>query len=182
MRDFRQNIFRIILASLVVVKLASCGHSQINQPSQIKKKIDVDSKPKNITPSKTVQPQNASQPRNKLQAFYTRWQGTPYQYGGLTSKGIDCSGFVYLAYKNVFNYPLPRMTRHQLRLGRRIEKNELQFGDLVFFKTSKKVWHVGIYTSNERFVHASTSKGVITSHLQNPYWKSKYRVARRIEF
>ena len=125
-------------------------------------------------------PENARN-RQDLQSFYRRWKGTPYKYGGLSTNGIDCSGFVFLVYKEVFNFSLPRMTRHQLRFGQRIERSELEIGDLVFFKTGKKVWHVGIYVGNNQFIHASTSKGVITSNLDNQYWTSKYRVARRIK-
>ncbi|MCW8879339.1 MAG: NlpC/P60 family protein [Kangiellaceae bacterium] len=159
---------------MLVVELIGCSHSPTNYPKPSKK---VTGATKTVS---ATQPEEA-QSQQGLQSFYRRWKGTPYKYGGLSSRGVDCSGFVFLAYKDVFNFSLPRMTRHQLRYGQRIEKSELQAGDLVFFKTSKKVWHVGIYIGDNRFIHASTSKGVITSNLDNPYWNSKYRVARRIE-
>ena len=175
MRIIDRNIFRLLLCSLLAIKLFGCSHSPKSYPQPPKERVEA---PK---PTSFKQPQR-SRFRQDLQSFYRRWQGTPYQYGGLSEQGVDCSGFVFLAYQDVFDLSLPRMTTHQLRYGKRIERTELQVGDLVFFKTSKKVWHVGIFIGNDQFIHASTSKGVITSNLNNGYWNSKYRVARRISF
>jgi lipoprotein Spr/probable lipoprotein NlpC len=117
---------------------------------------------------------------SKLYAQYQSWQGTPYQLGGLSKKGIDCSGFVYLTFKDKFGVKLPRTTATQVKRGKRIYIGQLQAGDLIFFKTGWKTRHVGIYLSDGRFLHASTSKGVIISRLDNVYWKKKYWRAQRI--
>lgn len=111
-----------------------------------------------------------------------QWHGTPYRYGGLDHQGIDCSGFVYLTFRDRFGMQLPRTTEAQTELGTRIERDELLPGDLVFFKTGSgsSGLHVGIYDKDDQFIHASTSQGVMRSSLQNIYWKRAYWQARRI--
>ena len=115
-----------------------------------------------------------------LRKEFAYWRGTPYQLGGNSKRGIDCSAFVMNVYKDSFNFKLPRTTETQVNKGYHVYKNQLQIGDLVFFKTGWRTRHVGIYMGNNEFMHASTSKGVITSNLDNVYWKSKYWQARRI--
>lgn len=110
------------------------------------------------------------------------WRGTPYRYGGLSRRGVDCSGFVYLTFRDRFNLQLPRSTRAQTDIGTRIDKHQLLPGDLVFFKTGRgeNGLHVGIYDSDNQFIHASTSQGVIRSSLENSYWQKAFWQARRI--
>ncbi|MGF1864049.1 NlpC/P60 family protein [Enterovibrio norvegicus] len=114
-----------------------------------------------------------------LSAYYEEWQGTPYQWGGVNKKGIDCSAFTQIAYRTVFQHALPRTTRQQVKLGDKITLNAAQHGDLVFFKTGAQRFHVGIYVGEKQFMHASSSKGVIISRLDNPYWASKFWQVRR---
>ncbi|MDC9580898.1 NlpC/P60 family protein [Xenorhabdus sp. PR6a] len=111
-----------------------------------------------------------------------QWDGTPYRYGGMDRHGIDCSGFVYRTFYDRFNIRLPRTTHEQTTIGTRISKDDLMPGDLVFFKTGsgKSGLHVGIYDTNNQFIHASTSKGVIRSSLDNVYWRRVFWQARRI--
>ncbi len=111
-----------------------------------------------------------------------KWRGTPYRYGGLSRSGIDCSGFVYRTFRERFGIQLPRTTRQQSEIGTRISKKELLPGDLVFFKTG---WgegglHVGIYDTQNQFIHASTSRGVMRSSLSNIYWRKVFWQARRL--
>ncbi|MGE9552180.1 C40 family peptidase [Erwinia amylovora] len=111
-----------------------------------------------------------------------QWRGTPYRYGGMSRGGIDCSGFVYMTFRDRFDLQLPRTTEAQTDIGTRISKNELLPGDLVFFKTGggENGLHVGIYDTDNQFIHASTSQGVIRSSLNNVYWKKVFWQARRI--
>ncbi len=111
-----------------------------------------------------------------------KWRGTPYRYGGLSRSGIDCSGFVYRTYRERFGIQLPRTTRQQSELGERISKKDLLPGDLVFFKTGRGEagLHVGIYDTRNQFIHASTSRGVMRSSLNNQYWRKVFWQARRL--
>ncbi|MEN8198604.1 MAG: NlpC/P60 family protein [Thermodesulfobacteriota bacterium] len=117
----------------------------------------------------------------KLLSQYILWQGTPYRMGGLSKNGIDCSGFVHITFRSKFGYAIPRTTRTQVQLGSRVSKNALLPGDLVFFKTGLFSRHVGIYINDSKFIHASTSRGVMVSNLNERYWKNKYWTARRLD-
>lgn len=112
----------------------------------------------------------------------SEWRGTPYRYGGMSRGGIDCSGFVYLTFRDRFELQLPRTTEAQTDIGTRIDKADLLPGDLVFFKTGsgENGLHVGIYDTDNQFIHASTSQGVIRSSLDNVYWRKVFWQARRI--
>ena len=91
------------------------------------------------------------------------WQGVPYQYGGLSPQGVDCSGFVYLTFLSQLNMKVPRTTSALMQEGEPAARNELEVGDLVFFKTGPGNRHVGIYMGRDEFMHASVSSGVMQS-------------------
>jgi len=120
--------------------------------------------------------------KDRLYRQYQQWKGTTYQYGGLSKKGIDCSGFVHVTYLEQLGVTIPRSTSLQAELGKEISQADLRPGDLVFFKTGVKVRHVGIYIENGTFLHASTSRGVIISSLDTDYWHDAYWHARRVIF
>lgn len=126
--------------------------------------------------------QNSQVVTSELQAQERLWRGTPYQLCGNSRSGIDCSAFVQRTLTERFAINVPRTTEDQMSTGRKIKRSQLKPGDLVFFKTN---WggtnlHVGIYSGHQQFVHASTSKGVITSSLDNPYWQKHFYQARRL--
>lgn len=109
---------------------------------------------------------------------------TPYQYGGETKKGMDCSGFTQTVYKNSLSVRLPRTAREQFNVGEKIgSKSELKFGDLVYFDTSNINFpgHVGIFLDKDLFAHASFTRGVIISSLNNTYYANRYIGATRIK-
>lgn len=119
---------------------------------------------------------------NQAQAF----AGTPYKWGGTTRKGMDCSGLVYTAFQKE-NIALPRVSRDMATRGKSVKKAAIKKGDLVFFKTNKnsrKINHVGLVTQVKSgivyFIHATSSKGVLTSSLEERYWKNAYSQARRV--
>ncbi len=118
---------------------------------------------------------------SSLFSIYNQWQGVPYRLGGTSKNGIDCSAFVQIAYRDAWQLPLPRTTKLQSKIGNNINYKDAKYGDLVFFKTSRSTNHVGVYLGNSRFMHASTSKGVIISRLDNPYWASKFWQFRRVD-
>lgn len=108
------------------------------------------------------------------------WWRTPYRMGGTTKKGIDCSAFVQTLMMGVFAVQLPRTAREQRNYSSWIPVSDLHEGDLVFFNTRGGVSHVGVYLHNNKFVHASTSSGVMISDLHDTYWSRKFIGAGRI--
>jgi len=110
------------------------------------------------------------------------WRGTPYRYGGSTRGGVDCSAFVMMTFRDQFDLQLPRVTKQQSNIGTEIDKGDLLPGDLVFFNTGSggNGLHVGIYDTDNQFIHASTSQGVTRSSLDNVYWRKHFWQARRI--
>lgn len=110
-----------------------------------------------------------------LLAQHDAWQGTPYELGGVDREGIDCSAFTQVTYRQLFSISIPRTTESQAYFGESIPKSHLRPGDLILFRTNGvKQRHVGIFVSENLFVHASTSKGVTLSKLDNPYWQKHY--------
>jgi murein DD-endopeptidase / murein LD-carboxypeptidase len=110
------------------------------------------------------------------------WLGTPYRFAGCTREGTDCSGFVNSLYTTVFKSNLgARNSGDIYKKITKVDKDELIEGDLVFFRIRKRrVSHVGVYLGNNKFVHASTSSGVIISDLNEPYYKKFYAGGGRI--
>ena len=115
-----------------------------------------------------------------LKRHYEKWRGTPYVDGGMSPRGIDCSGFTALAYRDLFGLDLPRTASEQAESGREVARTALKEGDLVFFNTGRAKKHVGIYLADDQFIHASLSKGVTLSSLDDAYWQEKYWQARRL--
>jgi len=112
-----------------------------------------------------------------------QWLGTPYQYGGHTcGEGSDCSGMVMEVYKTVYGIALERNTARMLEQNcKRIKDDDLREGDLVFFSTGGgNVSHVGIYLKENKFVHASSSRGVVVDDLTQPYYSTHYHTAARV--
>lgn len=118
--------------------------------------------------------------RVSLEAQHEDWKGVPYRYGGLSPRGVDCSGFVYLTFLSRLGMEVPRTTTELLQSGEKVKRDEIQVGDLVFFRTGPGNRHVGIYMGNGDFLHASSSQGVMTSSLSNPYWHRRFWQARRL--
>ncbi len=121
-----------------------------------------------------------SQLHARLLDQYWEWKGTPYRLGGLDKRGVDCSGFVHLTYRAKAGLTLPRTTELQSVVGGGIAQDELQTGDLVFFKINGSTRHVGIYLDKNQFLHASKSQGVMISNLNNPYWQDHYWKSKRL--
>ncbi|CAA0248234.1 C40 family peptidase [Tenacibaculum maritimum] len=114
------------------------------------------------------------------------YKGVPYKYAGSNRKGMDCSGLIYTSFKSR-NIDLPRTSRQMYEKGYLVRLKEVKRGDLLFFKTTNKrgkVNHVGLVTSIKnseiRFIHSTSSKGVIVSSLKEPYWKKAFIKAKRV--
>jgi len=110
----------------------------------------------------------------KMFEFIDNWYGTPYRLGGTTKKGVDCSAFSQFLFASVYGLSIPRTAREQYNLTSRISRTQLNEGDLIFFNTRGGISHVGVYLQNNKFVHASTSGGVMISDIFDEYWAKKF--------
>lgn len=124
-----------------------------------------------------------SDPRfNKMLTHALAFLGTPYRYGGTTPAGFDCSGFVYYNMRQI-GISMPRTAHQQYMETQPLAREELQPGDLVFFRTRRAsfISHVGIYLGNDRFIHAvSRGKDVAISSLSNKYWNARFARGGRV--
>lgn len=118
-----------------------------------------------------------------LEKYAREWLGAKYVYGAASKKKTDCSGYVMQVYKGFYGISLDHSSQHMFDDGRgySIRRSKLQEGDLVFFGNFWKISHVGIYLKGNRFIHASTSSGVIITPMDDKYWASKYKGARRFK-
>jgi len=113
--------------------------------------------------------------------------GTPYKYGGTTRAGMDCSGLLLNSFRAI-DITLPRSSEDQSKVGKEVSREDVQPGDLVFFATGKrkkKVTHVGLVTDviskeNVKFIHSSSTLGVVETNLYSEYYRKRFVVARRI--
>lgn len=162
--SYFSQTFNLILLLCLALSLAACGSTPRKQVSAA-----VFNTPGKQSPQQTA-----------LSRHYKTWINTPYKLGGLNKSGIDCSGFVHVTYRDVFNRKLPRSTKLLAKTGKAITQKNLKFGDLVFFRTGRSQRHVGIYINNGEFIHASSSRGVMQSSLRSNYWSQHYWKAKRI--
>lgn len=176
------TIKRLLLAGILLLTtclLPSCGSRKttVNLPADFKG-------PKElarlygvrITPNDNIFLYNAG----------AKWLGTPHRLGGTNRRGVDCSGFVNAIYQDVYGIRLARSSEDILKKNcRKVSRQKLKEGDFVFFQTDGKrkhaPSHVGVYLKNGRFIHASTSKGVIVSSLSEPYYMRTWMTGGRIK-
>ncbi|GGX13061.1 C40 family peptidase [Aquimarina muelleri] len=169
---------RIIIYFLFIIALISCGSSS--------KKKAVISSSKNRTALKSKLKKNSDYRKvNSIINYAKTFNGTRYKFGGTTKKGMDCSGLVYTSFKKE-NIILPRTSRTMATQGTAISLKKVTVGDLLFFKTNKRknvISHVGLVVETKgsiKFIHSSSSKGVIISSLNEAYWNKCFAWARRV--
>jgi len=126
-----------------------------------------------------VEQMSESHLRQLLLTHFARWEGVPYEYGGYDRRGIDCSGFVNLTFKQALGVDIPRSTQLLASQGKRVARSALAVGDVLVFRTASKTLHVGIYVGDGQFIHASKSRGVMLSDVDSPYWRDVYIKAVR---
>jgi probable lipoprotein NlpC len=121
-------------------------------------------------------------PDQRLKSIIDKHLGTPYRYGGMDRRGMDCSGFVIVVFRELNRARLPRSSRAMSRLGRPVRREAGRSGDLVFFRGGffNRVNHVGIYMGDGKFAHASRKKGVTYSSLDQDYYRKTFAGMRRI--
>lgn len=108
------------------------------------------------------------------------WLGVPYDFGGQSRSGIDCSGFVRQIFGDVYGLQLPHSSSAIYRMGTEVPRSDLRPGDVVFFKNLGYIDHSGIYMGKNWFIHSASSVGVAYSALNAPYFGDHYAGARRL--
>jgi probable lipoprotein NlpC len=125
---------------------------------------------------------NYKVPSDRLEAVVATYIGIPYRYAGMSRRGVDCSGFVCLVFKELNRTELPHSSRKMSNYGQEVALHLAKPGDLVFFRGGlfHSIDHVGIFLGDTRFVHASVHNGVMYSSLEEPYYKKRFAEIRRI--
>ncbi|WP_299243853.1 C40 family peptidase [uncultured Aquimarina sp.] len=161
---------------IICITLSSCGGS--------KKSTSVTQITKNTSSKKTKTNPKGKKIKSIINYAKT-FEGTRYKYGGTTKKGMDCSGLIYTSFKKG-EVVLPRTSKAMATQGDKISLKNVKIGDLLFFKTNKNknvINHVGLVVATGKhieFIHASTSKGVTISSLEERYWNKCFAGIRRI--
>lgn len=174
-------MIRKLLLVFLSVFVLSCGSS--------KKTSSKRTVYKKTTRTKTTTQTNSNRTFDKASAIVETakaYNGTRYKFGGTTRKGMDCSGLTYTAF-GAHRVELPRISYQQATRGERIKLSAVKKGDLLFFKTSKnrkRINHVGLVTEHKKgvikFIHSTTSRGVLISSMDERYWKNAFTEARRV--
>ena len=166
----KRHLFNLLLLTALVVSLSACRTSvprldyKALARASVRLGVDI-----------------GMEDNHKL--YLAQWIGTPYRGGGETKRGTDCSGMTCQIYKKVYHIKLQRSTDGQKKESSKVARRNLREGDLVFFssrKSRRKVAHVGIYLKDGKFVHASTSQGVIVSSLNEPYYRTHWISGGRV--
>lgn len=175
-----------ILLLLFVTACVSKKKTTYNKSRKVSVSAKKDNSPRYETkpPSRTPTPKRSK--ADNIIGSALQFSGVRYKYGGTTKRGMDCSGLLYVAFSEN-DVQLPRLSYHMAEEGKSIRLNDVTKGDLLFFKTSKRgkrINHVGMVVSVEnneiKFIHASTSRGVIVSSLREGYWNSAFVRATRV--
>lgn len=170
----RRFIFFLIFTFPVII-LSGCSAHKNNA------KVIPDGRGDKI--SVNIDYSHLSETRKKIIEEAISWIGVPYKYGGNDRNGVDCSGLVLQVYDKIADIKLPRNSAKQAEFCKRIKKEDVKDGDLVFFATGKDpgiVSHVGIMIDEDRFIHSSTSRGVVVSRVSSDYYTNRLMLYGRV--
>lgn len=189
---------QFVTASLLACLLGSCGvvkkkttyaddrPSVSVAPTGTEAGTGADTDPADTAPSEENAGNPFAGPAEAVVRTALSYTGTRYRYGGTTRKGMDCSGLLYVAFQQ-HDVPLPRVSRDMADEGRRVRVPQLRKGDLLFFKTTRrggKINHVGLVVEvagdDVKFIHSTTSRGVIVSSLREGFWNYAFVKANRV--
>lgn len=177
--------YRLIYCFALIFFMFACKHHQKQIKSKSKKDLTLKKsdnnrdKTKKLSNSELIQEKlNVSEKEirnNPLYSFINEWYGVPYKYGGCLKNGVDCSCFTDILLEKVYNKKIARVTNDIYIQSVKSEIKEAKSGDLVFFKiNSKTVSHIGVYIKDDFFVHASSSRGVMISNLDEAYYRKYF--------
>lgn len=171
----KTHLLHIILLALILGLFCSCkSSSKSGKTGDKKEQTTISVKKENKELSEKFGFKVTKDDNLALYKELSEWLGVKYKYGGNDKKGVDCSGLVCQVYLKVYDKKLYRRSSDIYDKNcRKVSKSKLKEGDLVFFATGKKrgkVSHVGIYLKGNKFVHASSSKGVMVSDMESSYW------------
>ncbi len=169
----QKNLLIVVLVGLLA--FAACG------PKPRYTSTTVQEKGQQIRSYYPTEEKESSIDREKMGRIIDSFMGTPYEYGGESKSGIDCSGLIRLVYRQYAGFDLPHDTKKLYQLVKQVQAEDLVYGDLVFFSDGWfSVSHVGIYVGDGNFVHASETRGVMVSSLEEDHFRRRYRGARRV--
>ncbi len=170
------------LVSLVLIYFSSCKHHQTLSTEKTEPKKETVSSSLKKKYAEKLGVSESAITNQTLYKFINEWYGVPYKYAGKDKAGIDCSGLASILYTSVYQKKISPTTKILVDEVKTISVSNLKEGDLVFFNIdSKNASHVGVYLQNNKFVHASTKKGVIISDLNEPYFKKYFMKAGRVK-
>jgi murein DD-endopeptidase / murein LD-carboxypeptidase len=178
--ELRQRV-SVAALLIIVITVTSCSRGHLPVSST----VETNSQLQSFIGSGTGKRLNTGRTKpGQLIRTARKFIGTPYCMGGTTARCMDCSGLTCVSFA-VHKIALPHRSQDQARYGRIIlNRHSLKPGDLVFFTrsydTSDYITHVGIYIGKNKFIHASTSSGVIISLLGNPWWSQRYVFGTRV--
>jgi lipoprotein Spr len=174
---------KLMLSAVVVAFLSACHHTKEVATNDVKNLPKKEAN--NAIINKYAIQLGVSSKELKNPKLYTavdEWYAVPYKYAGFDKNGIDCSGLACKLYEAAYGLKISRVSKDIYASCKELEASELKEGDFVFFKIeSKNVSHVGIYLSNNKFVHASTKRGVIINDLNEAYYKKYFYKGGRLK-
>ncbi|SDL72793.1 C40 family peptidase [Kriegella aquimaris] len=174
---------------LLLLIVASCGATKKKAAHSQERKVSVAASPRISAPREERAEKETRRPKSKAENIINTaltFSGVRYKYGGTTTKGMDCSGLLYISFGE-HDINLPRVSYQMAEQGNPIRLKNIVKGDLLFFKTgkaSKRINHVGMVVAIDgddiKFIHSTTSRGVIVSSLHEGYWNYAFVKATRI--
>jgi len=165
----------------VIIKKKKDPKEQYSSTSSIEKKSLINQESLETLTNIVSEYKSTTVDRDVVMTKIIELINTPYLWGGTTSNGIDCSAFVMTVFRKALDIELPRTSIMQSTVGEEVSRDELQFGDLIFFNTmGRRISHVGIYIGESYFAHSSSSGGVKVSSLNEDYYNGRYVTARRV--